>query len=122
MIATPDPIVVPLWRDERGKIRIVGTRVLLELIIHAFEQGETAEEIIDSYPTLKLADLYAVLAYYLTHRAEVDAYVRQSDKAADRIQHEIEASYSPDTLDLRTRLRAFRDEQQRAKSFSARVR
>jgi uncharacterized protein (DUF433 family) len=114
MIATPDPIEVPLWRDQHGKIRIVGTRVLLELIIHAFEQGETAEEIVDSYPTLKLADLYAVLAYYLTHRAEVDAYIIQSDNAANRIQREVEANYSPETLTLRTRLRVLRAEKHRS--------
>lgn len=55
MITTPIAIDVPLWTDERGKIRIGDTRVLLELVIHAFWQGETAEGIVDSYPTLTLA-------------------------------------------------------------------
>ena len=110
MIRTPTTIDVPLRTDEYGKLRVGDTRVLLELVIHAFQQGETAEGIIDSYPTLKLADVYAVLAYYLAHRAEVDAYVRQADEAADRIQREIEAQYSPETLALRARMRALRNE------------
>ena len=113
MVAIPAAIDVPLRTDDHGKIRVGGTRILLELVIHAFQQGDTAEGIVDSYPTLKLADVYAVLAYYLTHRAEVDAYVRQADEAAERIQRETEARYSPETLALRARLRALRDEKRR---------
>ena len=82
----------------------------MELVIHAFLQGETPEGIIDSYPTVKLSNLYAVLAYYLDHRVEVDAYVRQADQDAARIQQEVEVDYSPETLRLRARLRALRDE------------
>jgi uncharacterized protein (DUF433 family) len=110
MVALPEPMNVPLWVDEHGKIRVSNTRVLYELVIHAYNQGETAEGIVDSYPTLKLADVYAVLAYYLLHHAEIDAYVQKADKAADRIQREVEANYSPETLALRARLRALRDE------------
>ncbi|HVU10527.1 MAG TPA: DUF433 domain-containing protein, partial [Phototrophicaceae bacterium] len=84
------------------------TRVLLELLMHAFLQGDTPEEIVDSYPTLKLADVYTVLAYYLTHRAEVDTYLREADAAAERIQREVEANYTLQTLALRARLRALR--------------
>jgi len=111
MIATPIVINVPLRADKHGKIRVGDTRVLLELVIHAFQQGETAEGIVDSYPTLNLPDVYAVLAYYLTHRDDVDDYVRQADETANRIQREAEANYSPETLALRDRLRALRDQQ-----------
>lgn len=111
MIATPIALDVPLWTDAQGKLRVGETRVLLELVIHAFWQGETAEGIVDSYPTLKLADVYAVLAYYLTHRADVDAYVRLADEAVARLQQETEAGYPDETLALRARLRALRDAQ-----------
>src|ERR1044071_7594172 len=104
MIAIPDDFPVPLRRDSNGKIRIGETRILLELVIHAYLRGENVEEIVDSYPTLKLSDVYAVLAYYLTHRTEIDAYVREADQRADQIQHEIEAAYPPETLALRARL------------------
>jgi uncharacterized protein (DUF433 family) len=82
MSAAPITMDVPLRTDNQGKIRVGGTRVLLELVIHAFQQGESAEGIIDSYSTLKLADVYAVIAYYLTHRAEVDAYMAQGGRAS----------------------------------------
>ena len=114
MITPPIALDVPLYTDSHGKIRVRNTRVLLELVIYAFNQGETAEGIVDSYPTLALADVYAVIAYYLTHRAEVDVYVRQCDEEAERVQREVEANYSADTLALLARLRAFRDKQQRS--------
>jgi uncharacterized protein (DUF433 family) len=116
MIATPIAIDVPLRIDEHGKIRVGDTRVLLELVIHAFQQGDTAEGIVDSYPTLKLPDVYTVLAYYLTHREDVNAYVRQADEAAERVQQEIEAAYPPEMVALRDRLRAVRDQRASAKN------
>ena len=111
MIATPASIEVPLRTDAQGKIRVGETRILLELLIHAFRRGESAEEIVDSYPTLKLGDVYAVLAYYLSHRSDVDSYVTQVDEAAEQLQRKIEQNYTPETLTLRARLRAQRDEQ-----------
>ena len=112
MIQTPIAIDVPLRTDEHGKIRVGDTRVLLELVIHAFNQGETAEGIVDSYPTLKLSDVYSIIAYYLTHRSEVDSYVNKANDAAEQIQREIEANYSPETKALRARLRALREKKQ----------
>lgn len=111
MIATPVAVDVPLRVDTQGKIRIGDTRVLLELVIRAFQQGESPEGIVEMYSSLKLADVYAVLAYYLTQRASVDAYIQQVDQASARIRAEIETNYSPATLALRARLRAARDEQ-----------
>ena len=109
MIAIPNTFPVPLYRDPNGKIRIEGTRILLEVVIHAYRRGETVEEIVDSYPTLKLADVYVVLAYYLTHRDEVDTYVRESDQRTEEIRRETEANYSPETFATRARLRALRN-------------
>jgi len=57
-------MTVPLRMDKHGAIRIGKTRVLLELIIHAYYMGETPEGIVDSYPTLTIADVYAVIGYY----------------------------------------------------------
>jgi uncharacterized protein (DUF433 family) len=116
MISTPAVVDVPLRADEHGKIRIGDTRVLLELVIHAFQQGETAEGIIDSYPTLKRADVYAVIAYYLTHRAEVDEYMRQADYAVGKIRSDVEANYTQETRERLARWRAMRDEKRRSDS------
>lgn len=86
--------VVPL-REEAGVIRVAGTRVTLDTIISVFNAGATPEEIAQRYPTLQLADVYAVIGYYLHHRGEVDAYLRERERQADAIQKENEARFDP---------------------------
>ena len=111
MLATPVSLDVPIWTDEHGRVRVRGTRVLLELLIHAYHAGESAEGIVDMYPTLALSDVYGVLAYYLVNRASVDSYIAESDATSDAIQRQIEANYDANTLALRARLQAHRDQQ-----------
>ena len=53
---------MPLQTDADGVIRVGGTRVTLETVVEAFQQGATAEEIVQQYPSLALAEVYAVLA------------------------------------------------------------
>ena len=57
------PSSVPLALDASGIVRVKGSRVTLDSVIIAFEQGMTAEGIVQSYPTLKLEDVYAILAF-----------------------------------------------------------
>ena len=77
-----DPL--PLQIDEDGVARVGGTRVTLDTIVAAFADGATAEEIVQQYPSVALADVYAVLGYYLRHRPEVEAYLqRRSQQALD---------------------------------------
>jgi uncharacterized protein (DUF433 family) len=111
MIANEPTMTVPLRTDKHGAIRVGNTRVLLELVIHAYYVGETPEGIVDSYPTLTTSDVYAVIAYYLAHREEIDTYVRQRDEQAQQIIQDIAANLSPEARALRTRLRAFQEQQ-----------
>ncbi|MCI0711666.1 MAG: DUF433 domain-containing protein [Chloroflexi bacterium] len=111
MIPDSPTLKVPLRTDEHGAIRIGNTRVLLELVIHAYYMGETPESIVDSYPTLATADVYAVIGYYLTHRAEIDAYVRQRDAQVEQILSDMEANLTPEDRAFRTRLRAYKEQQ-----------
>ncbi len=115
MIATPITLDIPIYTDENGQIRISKTRVLLELVINAFNRGESAEGIIESYSTLSLADVYAVIAYYLSHRAEVDTYVHQAGKDFQAIQQHTEQNYTEEHQVLLARMRAWRDTNVRGK-------
>lgn len=56
---------VPLNIDMDGVIRVGNTRVTLDTVVAAFKEGATAEEIVWQYPSLSLADVYAVIGYYL---------------------------------------------------------
>jgi uncharacterized protein (DUF433 family) len=44
-------------------------------VIRAFQDGATPETIAQRYTTATLADIYAVIAYYLRHREDVEAYL-----------------------------------------------
>jgi uncharacterized protein (DUF433 family) len=70
---------VPLRTDENGVVRVANTRVPVDTVIYAFNQGASAEEIVMSYPILALGDVYAVVNYYLHNREEVDAYLRERE-------------------------------------------
>lgn len=87
----------PLTTEIDGAIRLTGTRILLDTIIYAFQQNHTAEQIVSDYPTLSLADVYAVLAYYLNHQDEVDTYLRQRAKLSTQLQEKLQAlpTYRP---------------------------
>jgi uncharacterized protein (DUF433 family) len=68
-----------------GGIRVGGTRVTLDTVVAAFDSGATAEEIVQQYPSLTLADVYSVIAYYLRHESKVRAYLAERQrKAAQR--------------------------------------
>lgn len=97
-------ISIPIRTDEHGIIRIANTRVTLDVVVARYQQGDTPEQILEGFPTLKLADIYAVITYYLNNQAEVDTYLREQDDAAEATLREIEAK-RPDMFVLQARLR-----------------
>src|SRR5437588_10265726 len=91
MTLTIQALPVPLRVDETGVARVGSTRVTLDLVISRFEEGAGPEEIIRSYDTLHLEDVYVVLAYYLTHKDDVQAYLRKREEEAAMIRSKLEA-------------------------------
>ncbi len=65
----------PLREDATGALRVGNSRVLLEIVVRAFQDGATPETIVERYSTLALPDVNAVLAYYLRHPKEVEEYL-----------------------------------------------
>ena len=86
---------VPLNKDANGVIRVGKTRVTLVTVITAFLQGATAEEISYQYPSLNLADVYSVIAYFLKRRATLEAYLQQRQQQSENIQRENENRFDP---------------------------
>jgi len=86
---------VPLVTDIDGVIRVGKTRITLDTVISAFLDGATAEEITHQYPSLDLADVYSVIAYYLRRRSEVDAYLQQRQEEAEKIRRWNESRFDP---------------------------
>lgn len=97
---------VPLHFDKHGAVRVTGSRVTLDTIVGFYEQGESPEEIVDGFPTLQLADVYAIVSYYLKHKTAVRQYLREREKRANALRKKIQARSN--TRDLKKRLMARR--------------
>jgi len=99
---------VPLWDDPPGVFRVGRSRVLLEMVLRAYQRGESPEGIVRSYRTLKLADVYVVIGRYLANLAPFDDYLRLCDEQATAVRLEIEAAQGPGVSkeELLTRARA----------------
>jgi uncharacterized protein (DUF433 family) len=84
-----------LRTDQDGVIRVGGTRVTLDTVVATFKEGATAEEIVQQYPSLQLADVYFVLGYYLRQREEVEGYLQQRQAQAEQIRRQNEQRFDP---------------------------
>ncbi len=84
---------VPIATNADGVMRIGGTRVTLDTVIAAYKRGETPEQISQDYSSLETAAIYAVIAYYLRHRKEVDGYLERRRESARAVREEFEARF-----------------------------
>jgi uncharacterized protein (DUF433 family) len=81
-----------LTRLENGVYRVTGTRIPLERVVESYKAGATPEEIVASFDTLRLSDVYTLIGYYLDHRGEVEQYLREQEEQAEETRRMIEAS------------------------------
>ncbi len=86
---------VPLHADEAGVLRVGNTRVSLDSVLAAFNDGATPEEIVQQYDALSLAGVYAVIGYYLEHKSEIDAYLTERRIQREQLRLQIEARHDP---------------------------
>jgi hypothetical protein len=77
----------------------------LEIVIRAFQDGATAETIVQRYPSLALSDVYSTIGYYLRHSTEVDAYLADREQQATAVQAKVTAT-QPQMPTIRDRLLA----------------
>jgi uncharacterized protein (DUF433 family) len=81
----------PLRVDQGGVVRVGASRISLDLLVEQYENGMTPEGMVRAYDTLSLADIHAVIAYYLRHRDEVRAYLKRRAEEAEALRAKIEA-------------------------------
>ena len=97
---------LPLQMDADGVLRVGNTRITLDTIVMAFMKGATAEEIVQQYPSVSLADVYYTIGYYLRRQPEVEAYLNRRRRQAERVRRQNESRFDP--AGIRERLRARR--------------
>src|SRR5262245_57668417 len=90
--------------DTYGVLRVGRTRVSLDSVVYAFQQGHSAESIQQQYPALSLEEVYGAVAYYLANREEVHQYLKRQEQVWEEQRRLAEQTPSP----LRDRLRAMK--------------
>jgi uncharacterized protein (DUF433 family) len=70
-----------------GGYYVAGTRIGLDVVVHAFRRGRTAEAILDAYPSIgALARVYGAIAFILEHPTDIEAYLADQDRAFEEIK------------------------------------
>lgn len=87
--------IAPIKIDTDGVARVGGTRVTLDTVLAAFQDGATAEEIVYQYPSLALADVYSVIAQYLRFPEEIETYLQRRKAEGDAVRRQNEQRFDP---------------------------
>lgn len=101
---------IPLRTDSQGTVRVGNTRVTLDTLIGEFKRGETPESIVENFPSISIAEAYAVIAFYLNQQDAVEAYLTQQRRESDVYVRELIQTYDPNAwkADLMARRDAMR--------------
>jgi uncharacterized protein (DUF433 family) len=93
-----------LTKDPDGYVHVTSHRIGLQDLVYFYNEGYSAEMLLEAFPTLSLALIHKTIAFYLEQRADVDAYLAacQEDVARQRAV----ARQGPDLVELRRRLEA----------------
>ncbi len=102
-----EPLALPIRIDTDGAVRVGPTRIALEMVLWKYQDGATVQGIVERFPTLAVADVHAVLAWYFRHREQADAYLIEARRIGDELRAQAEAG--PGNAELRARLIARRD-------------
>ena len=90
-----------------GGYYLIGSRVSLESIIYKFLDGASPECIVKSFPSLSLEQAYGAITFYLANRAEMDAYLAETEK----LWAEFRKNQDPRSAELQKKLDRIRREQ-----------
>jgi hypothetical protein len=85
---------------------VTGSRVSLDSVIHAHNEGRTAAQIVASFPSLSLEQVHGALAFYLRNQTMLDAYLCEQQQRWEELRQESEAR----NRDVLNKLRARRDQ------------
>lgn len=77
--------VSPYIEDHDGALKIAGTRVSLASVVIHFQEGQTPEQIVESFPTLTLAQVYGAIAYYLENEKLINDYLAKIQREFERL-------------------------------------
>lgn len=74
----------PYLEERNGGLYVAGTRVSLDSVVIRFREGASPERIVQSFPTLKLSQVYGAIAYYLENEETISEHIAESQRELER--------------------------------------
>ncbi len=94
----PPTELIPLVEDEAGTFHLAQTRITLDVFAESFRQGSTPEQMADQFPSLPLADIYAVITWMLRNPEELSHYLSRRAAEAAEVREKVEKHCPPGGL------------------------
>jgi uncharacterized protein (DUF433 family) len=83
----PDLPASEYLENRDGKVCIAGTRIGLDVVVYDFREGETPEEILQAYPSIRsLAKIYGAITFILEHPQEIESYLQEQEALWDQFR------------------------------------
>lgn len=92
---------IPIETGPDGVMRVRGTRVTVDTLWSSFREGATAEEIVQEYPSLSLADAYQVIGHCLRHSGTLATYLEGRCHSAGDVRQSNESRWQPEGIRAR---------------------
>jgi uncharacterized protein (DUF433 family) len=86
MTITLDALLVETPEVCGGRIRIDGTRITVHRIATLYKQGQTPEDIAETYPHLSLGQIYAALAFYHANQEQIESELAELDSEYEQLK------------------------------------
>ena len=94
MITEFEVVSIPLEKNEQGVIRVLGTRVSLDSILHAYyNEGAIPEEIVMRFPTCSIENIYTIISWVLNNPDFVTKYLAAQSAKRQQLEQEIKQLY-----------------------------
>jgi uncharacterized protein (DUF433 family) len=71
---------------QNGTPIIESTHIRVDLVVQAFQEGVTAEQLAADYPPLTLGQVYSALAYYYDHKHEMDQKIAEAQRFVEEMR------------------------------------
>jgi uncharacterized protein (DUF433 family) len=71
--------VSPYVEERNGGLYAVGTGVSLDSVVIRFQEGGSPDQIVHSFPSLRLSQVYGAIAYYLEHEKATSSYIAEGE-------------------------------------------
>jgi len=76
--------VSPYIEERNGGLYVAGTHVSLDSVVISFQEGDSPEQIVQSFSTLNLAQVYGAIAYYIENETTIDEYIAEGQRELER--------------------------------------